>query len=157
MRRLASIGVLYLFWLLITASVRPFDLLIGLVVAGVAGWWADRVLWPGESEPLPVRTWTRLPLYLVYLLKEIVVAAVYVAQRVLDPHLGIAPVMQTHRARFSSDTARVAFANSITLTPGTLTVDVDGDVFIVHCLHESFSDAISSGDLERRVAETFDG
>ncbi|MBN2247077.1 MAG: Na+/H+ antiporter subunit E [Coriobacteriia bacterium] len=156
MRRIASIGVLYVFWLLITASVRPFDLLVGLVVAGIAGWWADRVLWPGESEPLPVRTWVRLPLYLGYLLKEIVVAAVYVAERVLDPEMNISPAMQTHRVRFSSDTARAAFANSITLTPGTLTVDVDGDVFIIHCLHESFSDAISSGDLERRVTATFD-
>ncbi len=156
MRRIASIAVLFLFWLVITASLKPLDLLIGAVVAGAAGWWADRVLWPGESEPLPVAVWLRLPLYLAYLLKEIVVAAVYVAERVLDPRMGIAPAMQTHRARFSSDTARVAFANSITLTPGTLTVDVDGDVFVIHCLHESFSDAISSGDLERRVTATFD-
>lgn len=156
MRRLASIGILYIFWLLITASARPLDLFIGLLVAGAAGSWTDRVLWRDEPEPLPVRTWLRLPIYLAHLLKEIVVAAVYVAERVLDPKMGIAPAMQTHRTRFSSDTARVAFANSITLTPGTLTVDVDGDVFIIHCLHESFSDAISSGDLERRVTATFD-
>ena len=156
MRRLASIGILYIFWLLITTAARPLDLFIGLLVAGAAGWWTDRVLWRDEPEPLPVRTWLRLPIYLAHLLKEIVVAAVYVADRVLDPKMGIAPTMQTHRTRFSSDTARVAFANSITLTPGTLTVDVDGDVFIIHCLHESFSDAISSGDLERRVAATFD-
>jgi multicomponent Na+:H+ antiporter subunit E len=57
---------------------------------------------------------------------------------------------------FDSDTARVAFANSITLTPGTLTVDVEDDTFTIHCLHESFSDSISSGDLEKRVAQTFD-
>ena len=66
-------------------------------------------------------------------------------------------MLHTHRVQFSSDTARVAFANSITLTPGTLTVDVDGDTYTIHCLHESFSDSISSGDLERRVARTFDG
>ncbi|MDY0339710.1 MAG: Na+/H+ antiporter subunit E [Coriobacteriia bacterium] len=149
-------SILYLFWLLITASFKPLDLLIGLVVAGAAGWWAEYFLWDDEPEPMPVRTWVRLPLYMAYLLKEIVVAAIYVAERVLDPQMSIAPAMQTHRARFSSDTARVAFANSITLTPGTLTVDVDGDVFIIHCLHESFSDAISSGDLERRVTVTFD-
>lgn len=156
MRRFASIGILYVFWLLITASFKPLDMLIGLAVAGAAGWWADHFLWGGEPEPMPARTWTRLPAYIVYLLKEIVVAAVYVAECVLDPRVNIAPTMHTHRVRFSSDTARVAFANSITLTPGTITVDVDGDVFIIHCLHESFSDAISSGDLERRVTATFD-
>jgi len=157
MRRFTSIAVLFTFWLLITGSVRPFDLGMGVVVCGLVGWWAERVLWPDEPEPLPPRTWPHLPLYIVYLMKEIVVAALYVAERVLDPRLRIAPTMHTHRVHFESDTARVAFANSITLTPGTLTVDVDGDTYIIHCLHESFSDAISSGDLERRVARTFDG
>ncbi|MBN2840229.1 MAG: Na+/H+ antiporter subunit E [Coriobacteriia bacterium] len=157
MRRLTSIMVLFAFWLLITGSIKPLDLGMGVVVSALVGWWADRVLWPGDPEPLPLRTWTRVPLYMAYLLKEIVVAALYVAERVLDPKLRIAPTMHTHRVHFESDTARVAFANSITLTPGTLTVDVDGDTYIIHCLHESFSDTISSGDLERRVARTFDG
>lgn len=156
MRRLSSIVVLLVFWLVITGSLKPVDLVLGLVVTTLVGTWADRALWSGEAEPLPARSWLRLPAYLAYLVKEIFVAAVYVAERVLDPHLHIAPVMHTHRVHFSSETARVAFANSITLTPGTLTVDVDGDTYIIHCLHESFSDAISSGDLERRVAKTFD-
>ncbi len=156
MRRAASIAVMLVFWLLVSGSLKPLDLLSGLVIGSAAGWWADRTLWSEERPPLTPRSWLRAPAYLLYLLKEIVVAAVYVAERVLDPALGIAPTMQIHRARFTSDTARVAFANSITLTPGTLTVDVDGDVFIIHCLHESFADAISSGDLERRVATTFD-
>jgi multicomponent Na+:H+ antiporter subunit E len=157
MRRLTSIFVLFAFWLLITASIEPLELAIGAVVSVLVGWWADRVLWPGEPEPLPLRTWPRVPLYLAYLIKEIVVAALYVAERVLDPTLRIAPTMHTHRVHFDSDTASVAFANSITLTPGTLTVDVEGDTYTIHCLHESFTDTISSGDLERRIARTFDG
>jgi len=156
MRRLTGIVVLFVFWLVISGSLRPFDLALGALLAVGIGWWADKVLWAGEAEPLTRRTWLRLPRYAVYLVKEIVVAALYVAERVLDPHLGIAPLMHTHRVHFNSDTARVAFANSITLTPGTLTVDVEGDTFIIHCLNASFSDGISSGDMERRVASTFD-
>lgn len=156
MRRLTGMVVLFVFWLVISGSFRPFDLALGALLAFGIGWWADKVLWSGEPEPLAPRVWLRLPRYLVYLIKEIVVAALYVAERVLDPRLGIAPLMHTHRVHFNSDTARVAFANSITLTPGTLTVDVEGDTFIIHCLNASFSDGISSGDMERRVADTFD-
>lgn len=156
MRRALSFAVLAVFWLVITGSLRPFDLVAGAVLCSAVAYWADRVLWRNEPEPLTARAWLRMPLYLLWLIKEIVVAALYVAERVLDPKLGIAPVIHTHRVHFDSDTARVAFANSITLTPGTITVDVTGDTFVIHCLHESFSDRISSGDLERRIARTFE-
>lgn len=155
MRRVVSFAVLAVFWLVITGSLKPFDLASGLVLCAAVAYWADRVLWRDEREPLTAREWLHVPLYLLWLLKEIVVAALYVAERVLDPNLGIAPVIHTHRVHFDSDAARVAFANSITLTPGTITVDVTEDTFVIHCLHESFSDGISSGDLERRVARTF--
>jgi multicomponent Na+:H+ antiporter subunit E len=157
MRRFLSIAVLFVFWLAITGSIKPFDLGIGLVLCSAVAYWADHVLWAGEHEPLSGRAWLRAPAYLLWLVKEIVVAALYVAERVLDPELSIAPVIHTHRVHFDTDTARVAFANSITLTPGTITIDVSEDTFVIHCLHESFSDGISSGDFERRVARTFDG
>lgn len=157
MRRVTSFLVLWSVWLILSGSFRPVDLGVGVVLAAVVSWWADSVLWRDEPEPLSARVWLRAPGYLAYLVKEIVVAALYVAERVFAPRLAITPVMHTHRVRFASDTARVAFANSITLTPGTLTVDVDDDTYTIHCLDPSFSDSISSGDLERRIARTFDG
>ena len=156
-RRLVSVAVLMVFWLIITGSVRPLDLATGALVAVLVTWWSERSLWAREPEPLSARAWLRLPGYAFYLIKEIVVAALYVAERVIDPRIGIAPMVHIHRVSFGRDSARVAFANSITLTPGTLTLDVEGDVYTIHCLHESFTDAISSGDLERRVSRTFDG
>jgi multicomponent Na+:H+ antiporter subunit E len=156
MRRALGTVVMFAFWLVISGSLKPFDLALGALLAIAIGWWADRVLWRDEAPPLSGRGWLRLPGYFVYLFREIIVAALYVAERVLDPRLDIAPTIHTHRVRFRSETARVAFANSITLTPGTLTVDVEDDVFVIHCLHPSFSDTISSGDLERRVTRTFD-
>ena len=156
MRRALAAVVLFVFWLVITGSVRPFDLGIGVALSIALAYWADHVLWIGENEPLSARAWLRVPQYLAWLLKEIVVAAVYVAERVLDPHLGIAPSIHEHRAHFERDVGRVALANSITLTPGTITIDVREDTFVIHCLNASFSDSISSGDMERRVAKAFD-
>ena len=157
MRKVVSALVLMVFWLVITGSIKLLDLAVGAALAIGVTWWSERALWANEDEPLSARAWLRLPAYLVYLVKEIFVAAVYVAERVIDPRIGISPTLHTHRVQFTRDSARVAFANSITLTPGTLTLDVEGDTYIIHCLHESFSDAISSGDLERRVSRTFDG
>jgi len=155
MRRVLSFIVLFAFWLVITGSLHPVDIVAGFVVSYAVSRWADHVLWAGEAEPLSARAWLRLPGYVLYLVREIVVAALYVAERVLDPRMDIAPTLHAHRVSFTRDSARVAFANS--LTPGTITIDVEGDTYTIHCLHESFTDAISSGDLERRVSRTFDG
>ncbi|MBF4510280.1 MAG: Na+/H+ antiporter subunit E [Aeromicrobium sp.] len=157
MRRVVSAAVLIAFWLVVTGSLDPVNLVVGLLASVIVARWAERVLWAEEAEPLSARAWLRLPGYLAYLIKEIVVAAVCVAERVLDPKLGIRPALHTHRVSFQRDSACVAFANSITLTPGTITLDVEGDTYTIHCLDESFTDAISSGDLEHRVSRTFDG
>jgi multicomponent Na+:H+ antiporter subunit E len=52
--------------------------------------------------------------------------------------------------------SRVAFANSITLTPGTLTLDVDEGTFTVHCLSPGFATGIENGDMERRIRRVFE-
>ncbi|MBN2404864.1 MAG: Na+/H+ antiporter subunit E, partial [Coriobacteriia bacterium] len=98
----------------------------------------------------------RLLAYIAWLLKEIIVAAVYVAEKVLDPRMPIEPIIITHRCSMRRDVSRVAFANSITLTPGTLTVDAEGDVFTIHCLSEEFADSIANGALERRIMRVFE-
>ena len=58
--------------------------------------------------------------------------------------------------QFKRDVSRVAFANSITLTPGTLTVDVEENTFVIHCIAEGFADDITNGDLERRITRVFE-
>lgn len=145
------------FWMLLTGSVKPFDLVFGLTLSLLLAWWAVTRLW--NDDDAPVLTWRqalRFIAYLVYLIKEIVLAAVGVAGKVLDPRMPIDPVMITHRTRFTRQVSRVALANSITLTPGTLTVDLDGDMYVVHCLNEEFSESISNGEFEGRIKRVFE-
>lgn len=148
---------LMLFWLAITGSLKPADVVLGIVFSLILGVWAARFLWGDDAPTLKLRQWGRFVLYFGRLLWDIVVAAVQVAEVVLDPRMPIAPVVIAHRTSFSRDVSRVAFANSITLTPGTLTVDVDGNTFYIHCIDERFADDIASGALERRVTRTFEG
>ena len=59
--------------------------------------------------------------------------------------------MTSFRTRLRTDAGKVVLANSITLTPGTITVDVEDDVFLVHCLDDSFAPEVEQFDMETRV------
>lgn len=156
MKALRAAIPLFLFWVAITGSTHAVDLAIGVVLAALLGWWSAAFLWPEDAPVLTVRQTGRFLLYLVHLFASIVQAAIQVAEVVLDPRMPIRPVLISHRTSFKRDISRIAFANSITLTPGTLTVDLDGDTFLIHCLAERFADEIASGELERRVARVFE-
>lgn len=156
MRTAQASVALFAFWLIITGSAAALDLVIGALLSVALGAWAARMLWADDAPTLGGAQFIRLLAYVPWLLKEIIVAAVYVAEKVLDPRMPIAPVIITHRCPMRRDVTRVAFANSITLTPGTLTIDVEGDTFTVHCLAEEFADSIASGALERRITRVFE-
>jgi multicomponent Na+:H+ antiporter subunit E len=72
---------------------------------------------------------------------------------VLDPRLPVDPVVVRFKTRLTSDLAVTAFANSITLTPGTVTVDVEEREFVVHALTPQTPAGFAG--MERRVAEAF--
>lgn len=156
MRTAQASLALFAFWLVITGSASLADLAVGAVLSVLLGWWAAHSLWHEDAPVLSVRQALHFLAYVPWLVKEIVVAAVYVAEKVLDPRMPIAPTIITHRCDMRRDVSRVAFANSITLTPGTLTVDVDENTFTVHCLSEEFADSIANGALERRITRVFE-
>jgi len=157
MKVLRAAVPLFVFWLVLTGSVKPSDLAAGLVLSGLLGWWAAVVLWPTDDDPTltPARA-GRFVLYVPWLLKEIVVAAVGVAEIVLDPSMPIDPLVIVYHSPVRSTVSRVAFANSITLTPGTLTVDLDGSNYTVHCLNEGFARGVEGGDMDRRIHRVFE-
>ena len=148
--------VLFAFWLALTGSFAPIDLALGVLLSLALGAWTARMLWPDDAPALTLRQAGRFLFYIPHLLVSILMSAIQVAEVVLDPRMPIKPVLIGHRAAFKRTVSSVAFANSITMTPGTLTVDVEGDVFYIHCLAERFADDIATGDLERRVARVFE-
>ena len=148
--------LLFVFWLVLTGALGMLDLALGIVLSLLLGAWAARFLWPEDAPALTPRQAGRFLLYVPRLLASVVMAALQVAEVVLDPRMPIDPVIIGHRTSFTRDISRVAYANSITLTPGTLAVDVDSDTFHVHCLAERFATDIATGDLERRVLRVFE-
>ena len=71
---------------------------------------------------------------------------------ILSPSLPITPTMIRLRASQKTDAARVLYANSITLTPGTVTVDIHDNVILVHALIREAAEGLAEGEMDRRAA-----
>ncbi len=105
-----------------------------------------------DEEALPAHLGIRPLLYLPWLLKEIVVSNLAVARVILTPSLPIRPRILRVDASQKTDVGRVTYANSITLTPGTVTLDVRDGKLLVHALTTDSAEGLLSGEMDRRVA-----
>jgi multicomponent Na+:H+ antiporter subunit E len=99
--------------------------------------------------------WGRFLVYLPWLLYQMLKSALQVAGVVVHPRMPIDPVLVRLPVRLSGDLPLTTFGNSITLTPGTVTVDVEGREFVVHALTRAAAEDLRSGAMESRVAWTF--
>lgn len=138
-------------WLLWSGHYTPLLLALGAGSCAATTWLALRVGFIGVGTYTSRRLAALLPFW-AWLLKEIVVSNLAVARTVLTPRLRIAPQVVRIDASALSDVGQVIFANAVTLTPGTLTVDVDAGVIEVHCLTHEAAEALRGGAMLHRVA-----
>lgn len=134
---------LLLFWLVISGPSLS-SLVVG-IVAIVFITWLNRDLLDSLVEKkwkLKARNLIVLCGYCTSLLWKILLANIQVAKIVLSPKMPLGPVLLRFNPGLKSDLAKTILANSITLTPGTLTIDVQGDVFTVHTLTMSAAQAV---------------
>ena len=104
-----------------------------------------------DAEGAPLQPLLRSVTYLPWLLKEIVVANLDVARRIIDPRLPIQPRIFRTCGTQSTDVGKVIYANSITLTPGTVTLRMDDDGLLIHALTADAADSVPGGPMDRRV------
>ncbi|RXK46231.1 monovalent cation/H+ antiporter subunit E [Halorientalis pallida] len=148
----------YGFYLLIGGSLAAFDLVTGAISAAIVATVLWRISLTGPVRPGQlVARLARMLVFTPYLLYEIVVANLHVAYVVLHPSLPIDPEVVEFDAAVWSEIPVTTLANSITLTPGTLTVDVTRQHFTVHTLTESSREDLLDGGLERAVRFVFYG
>lgn len=148
---------LFVFWIVITSSFALTNLAIGAAFSLVLGYWSARFLWIDDYDPLSTTQIKRAIAYIPRLIYSVIVSAIGVTRVVLSPHMVIDPHIATFETSLNRDVARVAFGNSITLTPGTLTVYQEGNTFFIHCLADEFASEIASGQLEQTVSRVFEG
>ena len=156
MRYLIMFLVLFPVWLIWSGMFDAFHLALGVVSCAVVTVLShDLLLKRTDFSGLP-REAVRFLLYLPWLLYQVVLANVHVVYLTLHPRMPIDPQIVKYKSMLKKDLPRVIFANSITLTPGTITADIkDGD-YIVHALSAKTADDLLAGDMERRVARIFE-
>ena len=151
-------GLSFAFYLVLAGSLAAYELatgaISGLVVATAL--WQVSLTTPIRLDRTTVRL-ARFALYVPYLLWEIAKANLTIAYVVLHPDLPIDPEMVEFDAAVWTPTSVTTLANSITLTPGTLTVDVTRRHFTVHCLTKGTRDDLLAGGLEQAVRFVFYG
>ena len=141
---------LFAFWLALSGMFTPF-----LVAAGVGTSIAVAAIalrmQVADPEGFPVRFSVALVTYWPWLLKEILVSGWRVARVVLDPRLPVAPAMVRFRPSQRTTVGLATHANSITLTPGTITVEARADEFVVHALTREAAEGLEGSAMDRRV------
>ncbi|WP_256558540.1 monovalent cation/H+ antiporter subunit E [Haloarcula marina] len=154
---LTVFGASYLFYMLLS-SWKPLDFFTGFLTATLVSVLLAPVAFSQQPSVFRVgRQLARMSLFVPYLLKEIAVANLQIAYVVLHPSLPIDPKIVELRAAVWGDAPVTTLANSITLTPGTLTVDVTDRAFAIHSLTGGARTDLFEGGLERAVRFVFYG
>lgn len=143
--------VCVLFWLVLSGHYTPLYIGLGVLSAALVTWLNRH----DEIVSNVVRAVPGLVAYTPWLLAQIVQSNLQVARLVLDPRLPIDPVVVRYRTAMRQDLAVATLANSITLTPGTVTIDIAGDELVVHALTPDTAAGVVSGEMARRVARVY--
>lgn len=152
MQRVTTFVLLLAFWLVLSGHYDLFHVASGLLCAGLVTALSGDLLSLGGRET-GLNVW-RFITYLPWLLYQIVLANVHVVSLIFVPK-EIRPQVVRFRTTLTSDLARTTLGNSITLTPGTVTMDIVDDEFVVHALSDKVARDLLTRDMERRVARIF--
>jgi multicomponent Na+:H+ antiporter subunit E len=147
--------ILYAFWILLSGLFDAFHLTLGVICCMLVAYLFHDLLFAnvraGDMRVIAVRFITYIP----WLIEQIVLANIHVAALVLNPKMPIDPRILTFKTKLETDISSVTLANSITLTPGTITMDIEDGVFYVHALSKKVADDLNTGEMEDRVAHIF--
>jgi multicomponent Na+:H+ antiporter subunit E len=142
--------VLFGVWLLWSGHYVPLLMTIG-ALSSIGVVFVVRRMNLVDHESVPIEVTPRAILYAPWLLWQIIRSNLDVARRILHPGLPIQPHIIRLTSGQRTDLGRVIYANSITLTPGTVTIAIEGNEITVHALTEEAARDLLEGEMDRRV------
>ena len=145
---------IFVFWFILSGQIAPFMLFLGLVSTAFVVYIINRMDLIDEEISFHNFNIMGLLLYLPWLLKEIIISNIKVCLYIIMPNKRINPQIIKVKSSQISELGHVLYANSITLTPGTVTIDVDGDIFTVHTLDNQFKESLESNEMNRKIKST---
>lgn len=142
----------FLVWVIFNGQITVEIAVFGLAVAAVVYAFTCKFLdWSPSKDLVLVKKGGLLFAYAGLLIWEVIKANMAMIRMTVTPDIEPDPVIVKIHTKLQSKTARVLLANSITLTPGTITVSLEGDELMVHCLDKSFSEGLEESSFEKAL------
>jgi multicomponent Na+:H+ antiporter subunit E len=164
-RRAAVFVLLFGLWLLLSGKFVVEFIVLGAAACALVVFLTSHLREPSSTEeyqPLPESflwlglTIVRFLTYIPWLIAGIITANLQVAYQILHPKLPISPRLLVFRTTLDSEPSQILLAQSITLTPGTITMDLDRGRFVVHALSTAQEQILGKGGMQERVGRVFD-
>ena len=140
--------ILFGFWLLMSGYYTPLILSLGVISCILCVYLTIKGKFL-DNETLPVYFFPRLIQYTLWLIKEILKSNITTAKVIIMK--SEEPELFSVKATQKTNEGKVTYANSITLTPGTVTTQIKNDIFEVHALTKDFGDDVRSSEMDKMV------
>lgn len=155
--------VLFAFWLLLSGRYQAKYIIIGVISAALVTFLTNDLFYsalqrnelPGIKTRQVLRQIGNFILYIPWLVLQIILANVQVAYLVLHPRMPIEPGLLLFRTKMRKGIAQVTLANSITLTPGTITTSLEDGNYIIHNLKPPLASSLVDGTMQNKVARVY--
>lgn len=143
--------LLCVYWILLSGHTSILLLTLGLASVFLVTWLVRRM---DYNDKALVRMLFSIKFfsYLGWLFWQVIVTNIDVARRIWNPSLPIKPASRKIKVTIKDPLIKTIYANSITLTPGTVTTEVGEDYFIVHALNSEGLDELEEGEMQRRLS-----
>lgn len=155
MKYIIAFFILFLNWVIWSGMFDAFHLSLGVISCLLVIYMSHDILFTSKKiTSKHLIEVIRFIKYIPWLLYQIVLSNIYVARLVMNPNMPIDPQVIRFKTKLKKNISMVTFANSITITPGTITADIKEGEFYVHCISRKVADDLP-GEMENRVAHIF--
>jgi len=149
--------ILYLFWIVLSGRFDYFHLSLGIIACAIVAHASHDLLFQETRTKNALTQVIRFVTYLPWHIYQIILSGIYVTYLALHPRMFalIDPHIIRFKTKLKKDLSLMTFGNSITLTPGTITVLIKEGYFYVHSIDKKVAEDLLTGEMEDRVSRIF--
>jgi multicomponent Na+:H+ antiporter subunit E len=149
-------ALLFVVWVVFSGFFDAFHLSLGLISCAIVTWISSDLLFEDRTITFRRRVVQlgRLTSYTVWMLWQIVLANVFLLRLAFGPRERLQPQIVRYECDLKTDFEKFLLANSITLTPGTVTMKILGSTYYIHAINDEAAAGLD-GEMERRIARIF--
>lgn len=160
MYRIVTFLLLFGFWIVFSGQFDAFHLTLGLISSLFITLFSSSFYFTNRSKGFANRLTeaVRIPGYLLWLLWQIILSNIHILRLALTPGeiKDLSPSMVRVKTRLKTDYGKYILANSITLTPGTITIDIDKDELLIHSISKHTATGVQSDVMENKISAVFE-